>query len=74
MDNGENTPINLYKNEALLPSLEMNTVAPAFPRIQPTGGPTCVAYAVGKFENSHISLFQASTLSLFVCFSCVFVI
>lgn len=58
--NGEKKPMNLYRNDAFSPSLEMNTVAPAFPRLQPSAGPTCVAYAVGKFENSHISLFQAS--------------
>jgi hypothetical protein len=64
MDNGQQASLNLYKNEAFNPSLEMNTVAPAFPRLQPSSGPTCVAYAVGKFENSHITLFQASILSL----------
>ncbi|XP_028414471.1 transient receptor potential cation channel subfamily A member 1 homolog isoform X2 [Dendronephthya gigantea] len=60
MDDKERDPINLYKNDAFSPSLEMNTVAPAFPRLQPSSGPTCVAYAVGKFENSHITIFQAS--------------
>ena len=64
MDNGQQASLNLYKNEAFNPSLEMNNVAPAFPRLQPSSGPTCVAYAVGKFENSHITLFQASILSL----------
>ena len=58
MDDKEKEPIGLYKNGAFSPSLEMNTVAPAFPRLQPGSGPTCVAYAVGKFENSHITLFQ----------------
>ena len=68
MDNNEKKPVNLYKNDAFTPSLEMNTVAPAFPK-KSTSGPTCIAYAVGKFENSHISLFQASIMSLFICFS-----
>jgi hypothetical protein len=63
MDSEERKPINLYKNDAFSPSLEMNTVAPVLPRRQPTAGPTCVAYAVGKFENSHISVFQASISS-----------
>ena len=67
MDNAENGPFNLYKNDAFSPSLEMNVVGPAIPKLQPSTGPTCVAYAVGKFENAHISLFQVSTHRVNIC-------
>lgn len=66
MDNAENAPYNLYKKGSFSPFLEMNVVGPAIPKVQPSSGPTSIAYAVGKFENAHITLFQASTQAVFV--------
>lgn len=66
MDNAENTPVNLYKNDSFSPSLEMNVVGPAIPKVQPSSGSMSIAYAVGKFENAHISLFQVSKHGLSV--------
>lgn len=53
-------PLNLYKNDGFNSSLEMNTVAPAIPKNAPVGGATVAAYAVEKFENAHITIFQVS--------------
>ena len=58
MENGETASKNLSKVDGF--SLEMNSVSPAHPQPQTSVGPTCVAYAVGKFENAHISIFQVS--------------
>lgn len=59
---------NLYNNSGLSP-LEMTAVSPVFPKSPPVGGPTAVAFAVEKFENAHITLFQVSGKSSVTAFS-----
>ena len=52
----EHRPSSLYNNDGFSP-VEMNTISPAVPKI-PSGGPKNISYALEKFENAHITLFQ----------------